>query len=69
MKKGYSKPLTEIELNATLQVSILGGSGGNTQALDDRFDPSGLSNAGLVGNSPRLSLQNRASNLWDEDED
>ena len=66
MKKGYSKPLTEIELNVILALPVMGSGG--SQGLDDFFDPAGLSNANLVGNSPRMGLQNKASNLWDDSE-
>lgn len=69
MKKGYSKPLTEIELNVMLAGSFLqqlSSKGPNSH--DDAFDPSGLNNASLVGNSPSMSMQNQATNLWDGNE-
>lgn len=69
MKKGYSKPLTEIELNVMLAGSFLqqvSSKGHNSH--DDAFDPSGLNNASLVGNSPSMSMQNQATNLWDGNE-
>ena len=37
MKKGYSKPLTEIELNVILALPVMGSGG--SQGLDDFFDP------------------------------
>lgn len=72
MKKGYSKPLTEIELNVLLPGSFMAdsllGDGKGPNSHDDAFDPSGLNNATLVGNSPSMSMQNQATNLWDGNE-
>ena len=68
MKKGYSKPLTEIELNVMLAGSFMQLSGKGPNSHDDAFDPSGLNNATLVGNSPSMSMQNQATNLWDGNE-
>ena len=65
MKKGYSKPLTEIELNVVLEVSVMAGS---VTPTPNNFDPNGLDNASLVGNSPRMNFQNQAANLWDDEE-
>ena len=69
MKKGYSKPLTEIEMNVMLEIPLMGASDQENQSLNnDNFDPKGLDNASLVGGSPRLNMQNQAANLWDDNE-
>ena len=66
MKKGYSKPQTEIEMNVMLETPVMGASTQNPDS--NNFDPKGLDNASLVGGSPRMNMQSQANNLWDENE-
>jgi hypothetical protein len=68
MKKGYSKPLTEIEMNVMLETPLMGASNLNQNPDSNNFDPKGLDNASLVGGSPRMNMQSQANNLWDENE-